>query len=248
MKLCQQYIFILCINIIWRENMKIQEVIGGRIAEMRKKRGLTLKALAELSKGELTPSCVANWERAARTPGPNEAILLGRLLHVAPSYLLGLSNSEDGAISIQPLSDSSTLIPILNYKQAADPIHSIKMLQKERVDTTQYIPLAKTSINSQHNNYFALRIQDESMSPKLNSTDIVIVNPNEKPVPGGLVVTKIANQSDVVIRQYKQRGRINDFEAFELIPLNNNWANVIVDNPKTASIVGVVCQSIHHYT
>ncbi len=226
--------------------MKIQEIIGARIAESRKKRGLTLKALSELSNGAFTASCIANWERAARTPGPNEGILLGRLLDVAPSYLLGLSDYENGDISKLP-SALGTLVPLLNAEQCADPVSSIKLLQKEEAKNIQYVPLGMTLKNNQHNNYFAVKVQDDSMSPRINSGDMVILNPDEKPKPGGLIAVRLINQPGVIIRQYKQRGFDRTFEAFELIAFNNHWANIIVDKPNVAKIVGVVCQSTHLY-
>ncbi|MCX7125454.1 MAG: helix-turn-helix domain-containing protein [Gammaproteobacteria bacterium] len=225
--------------------MKIQEIIGTRIAEMRKKRGLTLKALSELSNGQLTSSCVANWERAARTPGPNEAILLGRLLNVAPSYLLGLTSSEDGAVSISPAVSGSP-VPLLTAEQAIDPINNIKMLRKEHADI-RYVSLNAALKNTQHKNCFALRIQDDSMSPRINAGDIVILNPDEQPKPGGLVAVKITNQPGVIIRQYKQRSINNAFETFELIAFNNNWASIVIDKLDAAKIVGVVFQSTHVY-
>ena len=225
--------------------MKIQEIIGKRIAESRKKRGLTLKGLAESSNGTLTSSCVANWEAGTRTPGPNEAILLGELLHVMPSYLLGLSNDEAGNIFIKEPEFASA--PLLTIEQAADPFNSIQMLRKEQADHIKYAPLGITEKRNEQKNYFAIQIQDDSMSPTIGTGDIVILDPDQKPKPGGLVAAKMTNQSGVIIRQYKQHGFNDAFESFELIAFNDNWANVTIERPDIAYIVGVVCQSMHFY-
>ncbi|MCX7120860.1 MAG: S24 family peptidase [Gammaproteobacteria bacterium] len=85
------------------------------------------------------------------------------------------------------------------------------------------------------------------MSPRINAGDIVILNPDEKPKPGGLVAVKIINQPCVIIRQYKQRSINKAFETFELIAFNNNWASIVIDKPDAAKIVGVVFQSTHVY-
>lgn len=224
--------------------MKIQEIIGQRIAESRKKCGLTLKALAELSKGTLTASCVANWERGARTPGPNEAILLGKLLNTAPSYLLGLSDTATG--EIRKLSAPVKLVPLLNLEQAINPLDSIETLKIKHPESMEYAPLTLVE-NDDEQNYFAIKMQDDSMSPKININDIVIINTDQKPKPGSLVAAVIPNQSSIIIRQYKQRSFNNDFEAFELTALNDNWANIIADKPDAADIIGVVHQSTHFY-
>ena len=81
----------------------------------------------------------------------------------------------------------------------------------------QYVPLDAALKNTQHKNCFALRIQDDSMSPRINAGDIVILNPDEKPKPGGLVAVKIINQPGVIIRQYKKRSINNAFETFLIV-------------------------------
>ncbi len=224
--------------------MKIQEIIGQRIAENRKKCGLTLKALAELSKGALTASCVANWERGARTPGPNEAILLGKLLNTAPSYLLGLSDTATG--EIRKLSTPVKFVPLLSLEQATNPLNSIETLKIKHSEKIEYAPLTLIENDDEHH-YFAIKMQDDSMSPKINTNDIVIINTDQKPKPGSLVAAVIPNQPGIIIRQYKQHSFNNDFEAFELTALNDNWANIIADKPDAAHIVGIICQSTHLY-
>lgn len=225
--------------------MKIQEVIGTRIAGIRKQRGLTLKALSELADGELAPSRIANWERGARTPGPNEAILLGKLLNVAASYLMGLTDTEDGALP--QLSTAGDVVPLLTYSQAADPENNIDLLHSVHRDEMQFAQIGGRIKKAVRANWFALEIKDDSMSPAIYKADIAIVNPNQTPQPGNLVVVKLDTQSEVIIRQYRQLSCANGFEAFELLALNQNWANVTVSKPGVARIVGVIQQVTHIY-
>ena len=51
--------------------MNIKEKIGQRIMTERKAKGLTRKALAELT-DDLKQSRINNWEHGTRTPGPEE--------------------------------------------------------------------------------------------------------------------------------------------------------------------------------
>ena len=77
--------------------MSIKEKIGQRILDERKAKGLTRKALAELT-GELKVSRINNYERGDRTPGPTEIKLLADALEVSPSYLMCLTDSREGKI------------------------------------------------------------------------------------------------------------------------------------------------------
>ena len=224
--------------------MRIQEIIGQRLSSSRKKRGMTQKALAELSEGSFTASSIANWESASRTPGPTEALLLGKLLNVAPSYLLGLSDDEDGNILLRE--PEFKAVPLLNSDQARDPIHTIITLRKHHPESIQYAPLCAELQNQAHQFCFAFEVADDGMLPTLRPGDVVIIDPEQKPKPGNLVAAVVGSQG-LVIRQYKQRGFNQSFEAFELTALNSNWANIIVETAETAKIIGVVCQSTHVY-
>lgn len=225
--------------------MKIQELIGQRLLQSRKKRGLTLKALSQLSEDVLKPSCVANWEGGLRMPGPKEALLLGRLLDVAPSYLLGLSDDEQGNIVLHEPEFKS--VPLLTLEQAMDPINAITKLRDENPKDIQYAPLGIPLQNTEHAFYFAFEIRDDGMTPQLTQGDIVIIDPKQKPKPGNLVAAIVGTQG-LIVRQYKQRGFIQSFESFELVTSNVNWANIVVESADTAQIVGVICQSTHVYS
>lgn len=225
--------------------MQIKEIIGQRIAEQRKKCGLTLKSLAELSNGELTASRIANWEGATRTPGAKEALLLGELLRVAPSYLLGLTDDIKGNVILREPEFKS--VPLLTAEQAADSVKNIKNMRKNTPESIQYAPLCVALQNKAHQHYFAFEIQDDSMAPSLTPGDIAIINPEQSPKPGNLVAAIVGTQG-VIIRQYKQHGFQQTFEAFELTALNPNWANTVVEKSGVAKIIGVVCQSTHVYS
>ena len=77
--------------------MNIKAEIGTRITQSRKAKGFTIKKLAELTK-ELSAARISNWEQGTRSPGPMEAKLIARILEVAPSYLLCLSDNPNGEL------------------------------------------------------------------------------------------------------------------------------------------------------
>ncbi len=217
--------------------MNIKEKIGQRILDERKAKGLTRKALAELT-GELKISRINNYERGDRTPGPTEIKLLANALEVSPSYLMCLTDSREGRISKSP--GMGALIPVLDYKQATDPAACIQKI-KEGVDTkVEFVPVSTAVSDSIGKNAFALKVQDESMVPELRVNDILIVDTDTRPKPGDFVVVKLEGEDEVVVRKYRQLSVGKDVEEFELIALNKDWADIQDLSDNKNLIVGSV--------
>lgn len=74
--------------------MNIKKVIGSRITQARKARGLLIKDLAERT--GLGATRISNWEQGIRSPGPQETKILANELQVASSWLLCLSDDPRG--------------------------------------------------------------------------------------------------------------------------------------------------------
>ncbi|VEB35471.1 phage repressor [Legionella sainthelensi] len=210
--------------------MNIKEKIGQRIMDERKAKGLTRKALAELT-GELKTSRINNYERGDRTPGPTEIKLLANVLEVSASYLMCLTDSREGKITKSP--GMGTLVPILNYKQAVDPTVCIQKI-KEEVDTkVEFVPVS----GNIGKNAFALQIQDESMMSEFRINDVLIVDPDASPKPGDFVVALIEGEQEVIVRKYKQLSVSKEAQQFELIALNEDWADIRVCSSEMQALI-----------
>ncbi|HAT4697454.1 S24 family peptidase [Legionella pneumophila serogroup 1] len=216
--------------------MNIKEKIGQRIMNERKAKGLTRKALAELT-GELKISRINNYERGDRTPGPTEIKLLANVLEVSASYLMCLTDNREGKMTKSL--GMGALIPVLDYKQAIDSAAFIQKI-KEDVDTkVEFIPVSSIVSESIGKNAFALQIKDESMVPEFRINDILIVDPETSPKPGDFVVALIEGEQEVIIRKYKQLSASKEAQQFELIALNEDWADIRVGfSEMTAQIIG----------
>lgn len=212
--------------------MNIKERIGQRIKTERTSKGLTRKALAELTE-TLNVSRINNYERGERTPGPEEVVRLGKALGVAASYLMCLSDDKQGALD-GPLG-ASLLIPVLDFKQAC---HPEEFIQEGR--GLEFLAVTPDAVGSCGKNAFALRVQDDSMVPELRINDALIINPDMRPSPGDFVVAQLNNDSEVMIRKYKQLSVSETSPAFELVALNSDWANVQVNAAIKSRLVGVV--------
>lgn len=208
--------------------MNVKEKIGLRIRHERTTKGLTRKALAELT-DSLNISRINNYERGERTPGPEEITQLAKALEVSPAFLMGLSDDRDGEFSRN--SGIGTLIPLLDYKQACDPSFYIQRIKEElHPEKITFVPVSPDIANQIDEKAFALQIKDNSMDPEFRINDILIFNPNTKLNPGDFVAAKIGNENEIVIRKYKQLSISKTEQSFELIALNEDWANIHVNN------------------
>ncbi len=216
--------------------MNIKEKIGQRIMNERKAKGLTRKALAELT-NELKISRINNYERGDRTPGPTEIKLLAEALEVSASYLMCLTDNREGKMTKSL--GMGALIPVLDYKQAIDSATFIQKI-KEDVDTkVEFIPVSTAVSDSIGKNAFALQIKDESMMPEFRISDVLIVDPDTSPKPGDFIVALIEGDQEVIVRKYKQLSASKEAHQFELIALNEDWADIRVGSSEMqAQIIG----------
>lgn len=217
-------------------NMNIKEKIGQRIMSERKAKGLTRKALAELT-SELKISRINNYERGDRTPGPTEIKLLADALEVSASYLMCLTDNREGRMTKSL--GMGALIPVLDYKQAIDSAAFIQKI-KEDVDTkVEFIPVSTAVSDSIGKNAFALQIKDESMVPEFRINDVIIIDPDTSPKPGDFVAALIEADQEVIVRKYKQLSASKEVQQFEFIALNKDWANIRIGSSEMqAQIIG----------
>ncbi|HHU0103059.1 TPA: helix-turn-helix domain-containing protein [Legionella pneumophila] len=217
--------------------MNIKEKIGERIFQERQAKGLTRKALAELT-DDLKPSRINNWERGTRTPGPEEIKQLAEALEVAPAYLMCLTDEKQVKQEFPWL---GALVPLLDAKQACDPKTVIQAIREDSEQhAVSFIPLSPEISQKLGENAFAFRVQDDSMAPELKVGDVLIVDPDQVVRPGGLVVVQIQDMSEATVRRYKQLSADSSIQPYELIPSNENWASIRASNSSKHEITGVV--------
>ncbi|MGC9199568.1 MAG: LexA family protein [Acidobacteriaceae bacterium] len=88
---------------------------------------------------------------------------------------------------------------------------------------------------------FAMRIKGDSMEPRFQPGDVVVVNPTLQPDPGDFVVATDPN-GEATFRQYRNAGiNENGAEVFELVPLNALHAPLRSDRVELA-IAGVMVE------
>lgn len=218
--------------------MNIKEKIGKRIKEERLAKGLTRKALAELT-DDLNISRINNYERGERTPGPTEIKQLARALDVSPAFLMSLSDDKLGKLNKTP--GTGALIPLLDYNKASNPKLSIQIIKEgQSTEELTFVPLSSELASKLGVNAFALQMKDVSMMPELKMNDILVFDPDIKPNPGDFVVAKLNAQHEIIVRKYKQLSTSELHQEVELITLNDDWANARINNESPGEIIGTL--------
>jgi SOS-response transcriptional repressor LexA len=221
--------------------LNIKKEIGKRILEARKIKGLTLKALGQLT-GGLKQTRLTNWEQGLRTPGPDEIKQLAHALDVSPAYLMCLSDERQYKETKSP----NQLIPLLDYQQAGEAkLHLKAIHEKEFSSELVFISVSTALLPKISSDAFAMKIVDDSMLPEIRINDVLVIDTRALPSPGSFVAVKLDNKSDVLICQYKKLSYSSS--DFELITLNDNWPNIKVCDDLQVEIIGVVKQNIRGY-
>ncbi|MFO2668705.1 XRE family transcriptional regulator [Legionella pneumophila serogroup 1] len=217
--------------------LNIKKEIGKRILEARKAKGLTLKALGELT-GGLKQTRLTNWEQGVRTPGPEEIKSLAQALDVSPAYLMCLSNE----MQFKEAKNPSRLIPLLDYQQACE---AKSHTASEQSNDSIYISISTILLPEISADAFAMKVIDGSMLPEIKINDVLVIEPSILPEPGDFVAVKISGKPEAVICQYKKLSYTST--EFELLTLNDNWPNIKKNGSIEIKIIGKIVQNIRHY-
>ena len=70
----------------------------------------------------------------------------------------------------------------------------------------------------------------------------MLIDPDQELSPGGFVVAKLKDNSEVIVRRYRQLSVVNS--ECELLPVNIAWAGVHIDNQDGSKIIGSVINLI----
>lgn len=226
--------------------MSIKERIGQRILTERQARGLSRKALADLT-DDLKQSRINNWERGDRTPGPEEIQQLAKVLDVSPAYLMCLTDDKN-ADKPKKIPGLGALIPVLNHQQACDPKKHIDAIRMQQDDAqASFIPVSAELATRLSDYAFALVMNNDSMVPELLMGDVLVIDPNKFPIPGNFVMAQINMKQEIIIRKYKQISASNPLQEFELIASNPNWALITIDDSFKGNILGCVLAAFRNF-
>lgn len=180
-----------------------------RLKELRKQRNMTQEALAALI--NVDRSSIGKYEgRSAVVPPADVLERIADVFNVSIDYLLGRQDRPD-----LPVSTGGVWIPVLGRVAAGIPIEAI-----EDVEDYEEISLdmAKTG------EFFALKIQGDSMEPRIKTGDVVIVK-QQPDCDNGDVAVVLVNGLDATVKRIKKSP-----EGIMLIPTNSAYEPMFYSN------------------
>ena len=173
-------------------------MFGNRLKELRKAKKMTQRQLADIVFVDC--SSVTKWETGKAYPDYEKQNKLATLFNVSVDYLMGRTNE----LSLP--SSSSIKVPVLGYVAAGIPIEAIE-------DILDYEDLDPKSFNPSYE-YFGLKIKGDSMTPRIQDGDVVIVR-RQPDIESGEIAIVCINGDEATCKQIKKQP-----EGITLIPFN----------------------------
>ena len=201
-------------------------MIGERIKQLREANSLTQEELAK--RLETSKQTIYKYENQIITNIPSDKIeILAKIFKVSPIYLMGCDETNEES----PPKKKGIKIPVLGRVAAGVPIEMIE-------DVLDYEEI--TEDMARHDKYFALKIQGDSMTPRIWNNDVVIVRQQDDAENGDIVIATV-NGDDAVCKRLQ---KYND--GIALISLNPQYEPIYFKkdevDEKPVRIIGKVVE------
>ena len=225
--------------------------MGKTIKELRRERlktlmgGRTQAAVAEELDG-VSASYLWQLLSGKRNIGDKVARKIERSLGVPEGYLDGLAGDPPDTATPHPsdvrhIEGSQRRIPVVSYVEAGDPKEIFD--DHEPGNGFEYLGVDTELADSLGPYAFALVVEGHSMAEEFQPGDRVIIDPHAPVRPGDIVVAKLHGETTATLKKYRARGNDNTGEpVFELVPLNDDYATVLVNASNPAEIIGPVVE------
>lgn len=155
-----------------------------------------MKAIDLHERTGIGKATISEYLSGSYEPKQKNVYKLAEALHVAPSYLMGLS--EQGATTAPPapkVTHYTYRIPVLGRVVAGIPIEAI-----EEVLDWEEIPQKMAATGR----FFALRVCGRSMEPRILDGDVVIVRQQED-VDSGDIAIVLVNGDEATVKRVKKQ-------------------------------------------
>lgn len=199
--------------------------LGTRVKQMLKEKGMTQAELARLvGVKQQTISYICSAESPAQTSRYSSQI--ANALGINPVWLTtGQGDPHDLMVSIKVEGAvvRAAQIPVLEGAQVRD------LLDGKTLNAKGFLMTDRVSEEG-----FALEIEGESMAPRFNAGDVVVIEMSIKPEPGDYVCALLQSGA-ITFRRYRQRQ-----SSYVLVPENGDWDDTPAD--EVARIVGVMVE------
>ena len=191
-------------------NMPADMTYARRIRELRKRLGLSQRALAE--RLEVSESTVRMWELGkSRAHNPTLAKIVDAF-GISLDWLYGLEENAESA------EDAIARVPVLGVVRGG-----VGGVAYEAVDGYEPVPADIVRGDARH--YFFLRVVGGSMSPRIDEGDLVLVRQQDSVDSGDLAVVIIDGDEGVVKRVLHSGANVRPDKP------DSFWIELLSENP-----------------
>ncbi|OOS01257.1 LexA family transcriptional repressor [Canicola haemoglobinophilus] len=207
--------------------------LGQRIKELRIKMGVNQKEFAEMC-GRLDKrdrawgqSRIGNYETDAREPSLEDIEVLAKALGITAAEL-AFSN----AIPVEII--RSFHYPLLSPVQAG---YFTEVNLLTNTDEESLYEMISSQVKASSNAFY-LKIVGNSMAPRFQEGDMVLIDPDIYPNPGDFVAA-LNEDGEATFKKYKETGEVDEHgnKHFNLVPLNDSFGTLSSKSNKI-SIIG----------
>lgn len=201
-----------------------------RLRKLRRERNLTQTELANSL--NVSNGTIAMWETEKRQPDLDMVSKIASFFNVSVDYLMGREQKVDNNVAGVQLERQTVRIPVYGTIPAGVPI---EMIEDSYIEDYEDI---SADLLRGGNTYFALRVRGDSMLPKFESGDILILKQTEDCESGAYCAVSI-NHTECTFKKV-----IKKMNGITLMPLNPDFEPLFFTNKEVAelpvTILGVV--------
>lgn len=208
----------------------MKESIAVRIRLARQGRAMDQARLA--ARLDVATRTLQRWEKGEQVPDSNFLMRLAKILGVTPHWLL----TGEGSMYGEP---SAKILPLPTGRYKKVDLISLPLLSSvpggapSLMFHPEYVEkyIAVDSVND--SSAFALEVKGNSMAPRIEDGDIIVVSPKLEPRSGDICVVRVSDEDTV------KRIKI-DGQLIYLIPLNPEYEPMAVKKKDVTFIWRVV--------
>lgn len=213
--------------------MKIKETIAERIKRLRERKNWSQRELAEAC-GWSTQSRVGNYESGARKISIDDASIIAKALGVEPTELLFGEKQNVGQEELTYAGKARKGI--------------VKVIGEAILGANGAVDMVELrdgwlKIYSDDPNAFGLKVRGDSMWPRIQSGEYVLIEPSRNISPGDEVFVRTVEGHNMI----KKLGYHRDGK-YEFISVNQNHAPITMQESEVAKIeyvAGILKESQH---
>ena len=210
----------------------MKQSIAQRIRQARTRKEMDQTRLA--AKLDVATRTVQRWEKGEQVPDSNYLIRIAKVTGVTPRWLL----TGEGDLYTKSAPDSK-VFPLTTNRYKRVDLVSLPLLSSvpggapSLMFHPDYVEKYITVDDIKDTSAFALEVKGNSMAPRIEDSDIIVVSPKLEARTGDICVVRV-NDEDTV-----KRVKIED-QFLHLIPLNPEFEPMVVKKKDVSFIWRVV--------